>query len=157
MVADCSDQLLVIKGAAMRHVEALVDTIHCIKADAWGEGRRGLVKIKTEALKATLRKSMTNGAVINLRYPDESMMTVPTARGTSLDDALKFAAQLGEVALGVVPFKEGYGIRVMRDDEQVAKASMRKDHTDVVGMELMLTKKTDGKKNGRGGSARRVV
>ena len=51
---------------------------------------------------------------------------------------------MGELSLGVVPFKEGNAIRVEREDVQTARAMIDTQATKVCGADIMRAKANEG-------------
>ena len=63
---------------------------------------------------------------------------------TTHEQAAEHSARLGKLSLGVVPYQEGYAVRVKPDDIQTARSIVNTKATAVCGVNIMRAKTTDG-------------
>ena len=76
--------------------------------DPWGEARKGSIMIKTAALQTVQKQSLKEATVLRPAVIDGSTEIYPMRRSATKAEAMEQAELLGDTALGVVPFKEGY-------------------------------------------------
>ena len=107
----------------------------------WGESVRGLVRVRTEAVEEVLAKS-NPACVIRHRYKGQKYTVIPI--GIELTKAMIKAETLSRYAVGIVPHKEAYGVRIESENYLAAKAILAKDITQAVGEEVMIASRNDG-------------
>ena len=114
------------------------------KEDEGGERIRGSVMFKRTAGFAVMAKSTC--AVVSIpKFVEADTGILPLPTKTTVGEAKAKIATLGELSLGIVPFKTGYVIRYLRSQEKEVNTLIDTKHTALCGIDLMLADKKDGK------------
>ena len=100
--------------------------------------------IKTSTLQVVQQQSLKEGTVLRPAAIDGSTEIYPMPRKATKAEALEQAELLGDIALGVVPFKEGYALRHEKGTRQEVKTIVESELTKVCGVDLMLAEKSEG-------------
>ena len=113
--------------------------------DKWGESRKGSIKVLRTVLQEVQQRSCKEGVVLRPAIIDGSTEIYPFPRKTKREDALDQSELLAAISYGVVPFNEGFAVRFEKGKKQQVKTILESEMTKVIGVDLMLAEKSEGK------------
>ena len=96
-------------------------------------------------LQEVQQRSCKEGVVLRPAIIAGSTEIYPLPRKTKRDDALDQSELLAALSYGIVHFNEGFAVRSEKEKKQQVKTILESEMTKVIGVDLMLAEKSEGK------------